>query len=190
MGSPGYSLVMVKFFSSAFDSAAQRPGLGVRSCCARPRGCCLASPHSRGCTLAARRPAGATSPPRRRRSRFGRRRSTRRPLAAAQTARPRLVRGARSLLPSRTPRAQLNAIKSFNADLPVLGREGRASNIAPADDDPAVDAEVPDEVGCGLAPGAARHTGLRPPTPARPRAGRGGGDGRRAAGGHGGGGGV
>ena len=30
----------------------------------------------------------------------------------------------------------------------------------------------------GLAsPGAARHTGLRPPTPARPRAGRGGGDG-------------
>ncbi|EOD11921.1 hypothetical protein EMIHUDRAFT_434291 [Emiliania huxleyi CCMP1516] len=41
--------------------------------------------------------------------------------------------------------AQLNAIKSFNADLPVLGREGRASNIAPADDDPAVDAEVPDE---------------------------------------------
>jgi len=27
----------------------------------------------------------------------------------------------------------------------VLGREGRASNVAPADDDPAVDAEVPDE---------------------------------------------
>jgi len=36
---------------------------------------------------------------------------------------------------------QLLGVRTFNAALPILGREGRASTIAPADDDRAIDAE-------------------------------------------------
>ena len=34
---------------------------------------------------------------------------------------------------------QLQAVRTWNADLPIMGREGRASTLAPNDDDPAAD---------------------------------------------------
>jgi hypothetical protein len=37
--------------------------------------------------------------------------------------------------------AQLLSVRTSNADLPIIGRESRASNITPAEDDPAIDAE-------------------------------------------------
>jgi hypothetical protein len=34
---------------------------------------------------------------------------------------------------------QLQAVRAFNADLPIMGREGRASTLVPNDDDPVAD---------------------------------------------------
>jgi len=71
-------------------------------------------------------------------------------IAAWEAAIEAQVRCAQVPVPVRTrftppPMSQLLGIRTFNSDLPVMGREGRASQITPVDDDPAIDAEGDEE---------------------------------------------